>query len=169
MPTASVTRAIAPPSASISLTRCPLPTPPTAGLHDICASLSRSPVRSSVRRPRRAAASAASQPAWPAPTTMTSYASGCASMSLLTISRCSVATGIAVHQLPTAGAERARERFHGGGVIAASREELAVGRVAHRQRPRRQAHRLVLVADEDGAFFATAAICPAGTARQAGR
>jgi hypothetical protein len=67
-----MTLAISPPSASISLTRCPLATPPIAGLHDICATMSSEPVSTSVRAPSRAAASPASQPAWPAPTTMTS-------------------------------------------------------------------------------------------------
>jgi hypothetical protein len=76
MPVASMTRAISPPSASISLTRCPLATPPMAGLHDICATVSMLPVRTSVRAPRRAAARPASQPAWPAPITITSYGSG---------------------------------------------------------------------------------------------
>src|SRR5688500_13565902 len=76
MPVASATLAISPPSASISLTRWPLATPPMAGLQDICATISSAPVRTRVRAPRRAAASAASQPAWPAPTTMTSYSSG---------------------------------------------------------------------------------------------
>lgn len=61
----SVIRAVRPPSASISRTICPLATPPTAGLHDMLASLVMSIVRSSVREPMRAAAEAASQPAWP--------------------------------------------------------------------------------------------------------
>src|SRR6184192_2290468 len=39
--------------------------------------VSRLPVSISTRLPRRAAASAASQPAWPAPTTMTSHCLGC--------------------------------------------------------------------------------------------
>ena len=73
MPVASMFLAISPPSASISLTRCPLASPPTAGLHDMRATASRLMVSSSVRRPMLAAASAASQPAWPAPTTITSY------------------------------------------------------------------------------------------------
>ena len=65
----SVIRAVRPPSASISRTICPLATPPTAGLHDMLASLVMSIVRSSVREPMRAAAEAASQPAWPPPMT----------------------------------------------------------------------------------------------------
>jgi hypothetical protein len=72
MPVSSITLAISPPSASISLTMWPLATPPIAGLHDIWATISRLPVRTSTRAPIRAAASAASQPAWPAPTTITS-------------------------------------------------------------------------------------------------
>src|SRR5262245_14612395 len=76
MPVSSITLAISPPSASISLTMWPLATPPIAGLHDICATMSRLPVSTSTRAPIRAAASEASQPAWPAPTTITSYASG---------------------------------------------------------------------------------------------
>src|SRR5690242_16520668 len=64
-----------PPSASTSRTRCPLAMPPTAGLHDICAIRSTFSVYSAVRRPMRAAAIAASQPACPAPTTTTSYCS----------------------------------------------------------------------------------------------
>src|SRR4051794_35438507 len=169
MPHASVTRAIAPPSASISLTRCPLPTPPTAGLHDICASLSRSPVSISVRRPRRAAASAASQPAWPAPTTITSYASGCASMLLLTISRHQVATGIAANDLPTARGEQGAEWFQRCRIIAASREELAIGGVAGDELTGGDAHRRArLVAGDDGAFFGAIAICGAVAAGQAG-
>src|SRR5438270_6371951 len=39
--------------------------------------VSRLPVSMSTRLPRRAAASAASHPAWPAPTTMTSHWLGC--------------------------------------------------------------------------------------------
>ena len=75
MPTASVTSPIIPPRASTSRTRCPLAIPPTAGLHDIWAIRSTLRVRSAVLRPIRAAAIAASQPAWPAPTTTTSYCS----------------------------------------------------------------------------------------------
>ena len=36
----SATLPISPPIASISLTRCPFPIPPIAGLHDICAIVS---------------------------------------------------------------------------------------------------------------------------------
>src|SRR5580692_2976024 len=61
-----------PPRASISRTRCPLPMPPIAGLQLICPSVSMLWVSSSVRAPRRAAARAASVPAWPPPMTITS-------------------------------------------------------------------------------------------------
>src|ERR1700691_6255490 len=47
--------------------------PPIAGLQDICAIKSRFIVIIAVRSPRRPHARAASQPAWPAPTTTTSY------------------------------------------------------------------------------------------------
>ena len=47
--------------------------PPMAGLHDICAMRSRFIVTIAVRSPMRAEARAASHPAWPAPTTITSY------------------------------------------------------------------------------------------------
>ena len=76
MPASSVAIAIAPPSASTSLTRWPLPMPPIDGLQDIWPSVSMLWVSSSVRRPMRAAASAASVPAWPPPTTMTSNCQG---------------------------------------------------------------------------------------------
>ena len=72
MPQASATSPIRPPSASTSRTRCPLAMPPMAGLQLICAMRSSLRVKSAVRRPMRAAAAAASQPAWPAPTTTTS-------------------------------------------------------------------------------------------------
>ena len=68
-------RPICPPKASISLTICPLATPPTAGLHDMEAILAMSMVSNSVRDPRRAAAEAASQPACPPPMTIISYSS----------------------------------------------------------------------------------------------
>src|ERR1035438_10775060 len=64
-----------PPSASTSRTRCPLATPPTAGLQLICAIRSMFMVMSAVLSPMRAAAIAASHPACPAPTTTTSYCS----------------------------------------------------------------------------------------------
>ena len=67
----SVALPISPPKASISRTKWPLASPPMAGLHDICAIVSRFIVKRSVRQPSRAEASAASTPAWPAPTTMT--------------------------------------------------------------------------------------------------
>ena len=75
MPTASATSPMMPPRASTSRTRWPLATPPTAGLQLIWAMRSRFMVMSAVLRPMRAAAMAASQPAWPAPTTTTSYCS----------------------------------------------------------------------------------------------
>ena len=65
-------RPIWPPNASISLTICPLATPPTAGLHDMEAILAMSIVSSSVREPSRAAAEAASHPACPPPMTIMS-------------------------------------------------------------------------------------------------
>ena len=46
--------------------------PPTAGLHDIWPKVSMFCVSSSVFAPDRAAAKAASVPAWPPPITMTS-------------------------------------------------------------------------------------------------
>ncbi len=75
MPTASATSPIRPPSASISRTRWPLAMPPMAGLQDICAMRSRFIVTMAVFSPIRAQARAASHPAWPAPTTTTSYLS----------------------------------------------------------------------------------------------
>src|SRR5689334_4707904 len=50
--------------------------PPIAGLQDICPSVSMAWVSRSVRAPVRADASAASVPAWPPPTTITSNRSG---------------------------------------------------------------------------------------------
>jgi hypothetical protein len=67
---------MAPPSASISRTRWLLPIPPIAGLQLIAPSVSTFWVSSSVRAPARAAASAASVPAWPPPMTSTSRESG---------------------------------------------------------------------------------------------
>src|SRR5512140_1765239 len=67
---------ISPPSASISRTRCPFANPPIAGLHDMRPMASALIVRRRVEHPIRAAASAASQPACPPPTTMTSYSFG---------------------------------------------------------------------------------------------
>jgi len=61
--------------ASTSRTRCPLAIPPIAGLQLICAIKSRFSVKIAVRSPIRAAATAASHPACPAPTTTTSYCS----------------------------------------------------------------------------------------------
>ena len=68
----SATRPIRPSSASISRTRWPLPSPPIAGLQDIAPMVAKRWVTSAVRAPMRAAAAAASQPAWPPPMTMTS-------------------------------------------------------------------------------------------------
>src|SRR3569833_282770 len=61
-----------PSQASPSRTRCPLPSPPMLGLHDIVPILRASNVTSATDAPRRAAAAAASTPAWPPPITMTS-------------------------------------------------------------------------------------------------
>src|SRR6202022_1389926 len=72
MPPRSATRPIRPSSASISRTKCPLPSPPIAGLHDIAPTVANRWVTSAVRAPMRAAAAAASQPACPPPITMTS-------------------------------------------------------------------------------------------------
>ncbi len=72
MPPRSAAQAIAPPIASISRTRWPLPMPPMAGLQLIAPTVSTLCVSSSVRAPRRAEASAASTPAWPPPITITS-------------------------------------------------------------------------------------------------
>ncbi len=63
MPASSAAAAIAPPSASISFTRWPLPIPPIDGLQLICPSVSIECVSSSVDAPIRAAARAASVPA----------------------------------------------------------------------------------------------------------
>ena len=69
----SVTIPVLPPSASISRTICPFAIPPIAGLQLICAILFISIVMSRVFEPKFAAAQAASHPACPAPTTITSY------------------------------------------------------------------------------------------------
>ena len=69
---ASVTIPMPPPKASTSRTICPFAMPPTAGLHDICAILFMSIVTRHVLAPILAAAWAASHPACPPPTTMTS-------------------------------------------------------------------------------------------------
>ena len=60
-------RPIAPPRASISRTKCPLPMPPMAGLQLIWAMVSRLCVIRAVRTPILADAKAASTPACPAP------------------------------------------------------------------------------------------------------
>eukprot|EP00982_Pelagococcus_subviridis_P011966 31134-Pelagococcus_subviridis.AAC.4 len=65
-------RPISPPRASTSCTSWDFAGPPTAGLHGCHATRSSDSVRRSVRAPFLALASAASHPAWPAPTTMTS-------------------------------------------------------------------------------------------------
>src|SRR6187402_2615588 len=72
MPVASMASPISPPSASISRTRWPLAVPPIAGLQGISATVSADSVTRPTRQPMRAAAHAASHPAWPAPITMTS-------------------------------------------------------------------------------------------------
>ena len=72
MNTSSMARPISPPSASSSRTRWPLAVPPMDGLQGIIASESRFSVTSSVLWPMRAQASAASQPACPAPMTTAS-------------------------------------------------------------------------------------------------
>src|SRR5512143_3765728 len=61
-----------PPRASTSRTTVPLAMPPIAGLQDICPMVSSALVIRPTRAPARAAATAASVPAWPAPTTTTS-------------------------------------------------------------------------------------------------
>ena len=72
MPDTSASRPITPSMASISRTRCPFPSPPIAGLHDISPIVSNFWVSKTVRAPARAEAAAASQPAWPPPMTTTS-------------------------------------------------------------------------------------------------
>src|SRR2546425_309792 len=69
----SLARPMRPPSASISRTTVPFAIPPIAGLHDILPIVSRLEVISSARAPSRAHMTAASVPAWPAPTMITSY------------------------------------------------------------------------------------------------
>src|SRR5438445_7119978 len=65
-------RPIKPPSASTSRTIWPLARPPIAGLHDIWPILPGSMLTNATIAPRRAAAHAASAPAWPPPMTMMS-------------------------------------------------------------------------------------------------
>ena len=72
IPAWSAAQPMTPSKASISRTMWPFPRPPMAGLHDISPSRSIRWVTSAVRAPRLLAASAASVPAWPPPTTMTS-------------------------------------------------------------------------------------------------
>ena len=69
---ASAALPISPPSESISHTSCPFAEPPMHGLQGIFAIVSRESTKTAVFFPRRADARAASQPAWPAPTTITS-------------------------------------------------------------------------------------------------
>ena len=61
-----------PSRASISLTKCPLPKPPIAGLQDISPIVSIFIVIKRVLAPILDEADAASTPAWPPPTTITS-------------------------------------------------------------------------------------------------
>ena len=61
-----------PPSASISRTKLDLAGPPTAGLQGISAIFSMFSVISATLEPNLEAATAASTPAWPAPTTIQS-------------------------------------------------------------------------------------------------
>ena len=68
----SAARAIQPSRASTSRIKCPLPSPPIAGLHDISPMVSSFWLSNKVRAPKRAEAVAASQPAWPPPMTTTS-------------------------------------------------------------------------------------------------
>ena len=63
MPDLSVTTPITPSKASISLTKCPLPKPPIAGLHDISPIVSILCVKRPVSTPILAEAAAASHPA----------------------------------------------------------------------------------------------------------
>ena len=72
MPDASATFGITPSNASISLTKCPLPNPPIAGLQDISPIEFSLVVIKAVLTFIRADAAAASHPAWPAPITTTS-------------------------------------------------------------------------------------------------
>ena len=60
---------ISPPSASISLTKCPFELPPICGLHGIFATASKLIENTNVFIPNLAAANPASHPAWPAPIT----------------------------------------------------------------------------------------------------
>ena len=82
----SAARAISPPRASSSRTRWPLPVPPMAGLQGMLPTASRSMVKQTVRIPSRAAASAASMPAWPAP--MTAISNSPARNSLIVYPQC---------------------------------------------------------------------------------
>ena len=72
MQQASAALPISPPRASSSRTRCPFPVPPMAGLQGMLPTESKLMVKTAVSQPSRAAARAASMPAWPAPMTATS-------------------------------------------------------------------------------------------------
>ena len=72
IPDMSVATAMMPPKASISLTICDLPRPPIAGLQDICPILLFSKVTRAHLSPNLNTAWAASTPACPPPTTITS-------------------------------------------------------------------------------------------------
>ena len=72
MPAWSMIRPMTPSKASISRTRWPLPMPPIEGLQDISPTVSTFWVTSTVLAPVRALAAAASHPAWPPPTIITS-------------------------------------------------------------------------------------------------
>src|SRR5947199_8699339 len=63
------------PRASISRTKFPFATPPAAGLQDIFPIISKLRVTNAVSQPIRALTEAASQPACPAPITITSKSS----------------------------------------------------------------------------------------------
>jgi hypothetical protein len=73
-----------------------LPTPPILGLQDSCPILAILCVTISARAPTRAAAAAASQPAWPPPTTMTSHRLSDATRGDITFKRGVVALKLAV-------------------------------------------------------------------------
>src|SRR3979490_1707916 len=71
--------------------------PPIAGLHDICAIRSTFSVNNAVLSPMRAAAIAASQPAWPAPTTTTSNCSVNCCMKLGESANAQIQCGLILH------------------------------------------------------------------------
>src|SRR6185369_10224013 len=92
-------------------TRCPLAMPPTAGLHDICAIRSTFSVNKAVRSPMRAEAIAASHPAWPAPTTTTSYCSE-KFMQLGCLNHFSLRNGLAQARGACVTKDAPHDRFH---------------------------------------------------------